>query len=89
MVEDYKADKSELKKAQDDKDKLKRDLMEVINKVKETVTANAQKIEVNTVDIDELKRKQDSANKKFNEMARKAQQQGNQADLSKVQALVD
>lgn len=42
--------------------------MEVINKVKESITNNSQKIEGNTTDIDELKRKQDSANKKFNEL---------------------
>lgn len=37
-MEDTKADRSELKKAGEDKDKLKRELMDIINKLKEVVS---------------------------------------------------
>lgn len=83
-VEDTKADRSELKKAGEDKDKLKRELMDIINKLKEVVSNCGQKVEGNTVDLEELKRKMEAGNKKFNELQKKANQNGAQADQQKI-----
>ena len=88
-AEDNKADKSELKKAGEDKDKLKRELMDIINKLKEGVSNCNQKVEGNSVDLEELKRKMEAGNKKFNELQKKANQNGAQADHQKVMALID
>lgn len=71
-VEENKADKAELKKASEDKDKLKRELMDIINKLKEGVSNCSQKVEANGVDLEELKRKMEAGNKKFNELQKKA-----------------
>jgi hypothetical protein len=44
-AEDNKAEKTDLKKLNSDRDKMKKDLMEVINKVKESVNTNGLKCE--------------------------------------------
>ena len=57
LLDENKADKAELKKL--NPDKLKKELMDIINKMKESITSNSNKIDINVADIDELKRKID------------------------------
>lgn len=88
-TEENKTDKSELKKLNSDREKLKRDLMEVVNKIKESVNTNGLKLEQHHNDIEDLKRKFEQNNKKISEMARKQASSNNQADMQKCQQLVD
>lgn len=54
-----------------EREKLKKDLMEIVNKIKESVGSNVQKLEQHGNDIEDLKRKVEQHNKKLAEMGRK------------------
>jgi len=57
VIENKKMDRSEL--GGFDKDKMRKDMMDIINKLKEAVSSNCNRLEGTGMEIDDLKRKID------------------------------
>jgi len=81
-IEKKKMDRSEL--GGFDKDKMRKEMMDIINKLKEAVSSNCNRLEGNGMELEELKRKIDLTLKRFAELDKKGKNSKEEVDATQL-----
>ena len=72
-----------------DKDKMKKEMMNVINKLKEGVSSNGNRLEEAEMNIEDLKRKIDMVNKKLMDLEKKSKNNKDEIDQTQLKKMID